>query len=882
MPASRLRRVLLPLVAILVIVLVAAAVLGVGLVRRSFPQTAGDLEVAGLTAPVTVVRDELGVAHLYADTPEDLFLAQGYVAAQDRFFQMDLRRHVTAGRLSELVGEAGVETDTVIRTMGWRRVAEAELPTLSPEARRYLQSYAAGVNAYLAERPSPSQVGLEYVLLAQTAPGYSIEPWDEVDSLAWLKAMAWDLRGNYTDELARARLAGDVSLNQLTSLYPDYPFDQHDPILSDDEWKADLSQGGTAVTDPADEPTDDATTGDRGGAVTPGPDPVRPKNPVDLASLERTESALAAIPPLLSGDDGVGSNSWVVSGEHTESGLPLLANDPHLGVTQPGIWMQAGLHCREVSQACPFDVSGFTFAGFPGVVIGHNQNIAWGFTNLDPDVTDFYWEDIEDGQYRRENTWVPLETRAETIRVAGGEDVEIEVRATDHGPILSDAIDGVRDAGQSAPVNGVESSQRYDVSMAWTGLEKSRTAEAVFALNSATDWEEFRAAAKLFAVPSQNLVYADTEGNIGYQAPGLIPVRQSSTTGKPPGYWPSPGWDPAYDWKGWVPFSQLPFVLNPDDGIIVTANQAVSRFNTPFLTTEWDTGYRSQRILDLLHAAAAEGPLTTDTMTTIQTDTYSEFADALVPALLEVDLDDAFYTEAQDLLRDWDRTAPASGEQSAAATYFYAVWAQVLEQTFNDELPSDLHATGNARWMTLTENLLSKPEDPWWDDKRTVGVVETRDEVLRNAMVEARLDLTRRLSKNPEDWEWGRLHRVSMSHEVFSAEGVPEIVQGIFSDGPYGMPGGSALVNANSWDAGSGTYQVTAAPSMRMVVDLADLDASRWVNQTGNSGHPFHRNYNDQTQAWIEGETYPWVHSPEAVEEAGEQTLTLLPPGSDN
>ncbi|WP_114907498.1 penicillin acylase family protein [Ornithinimicrobium murale] len=875
MPRSLLRRVVVPLAATLVLVIVAAFVLGVGLVRRSFPQADGELTVAGLTSEVEVLRDDRGVTHIYADTSEDLFMAQGFTAAQDRFFQMDLRRHVTAGRLAELVGEPGVETDRVIRTMGWRRVAEQELPKLGADTRRYLSAYTAGVNAYLTDKGSPSQVALEYVVLGQSVPDYRIRPWDDVDSLAWLKAMAWDLRGNYTDELARARLVGQLSRGQLASLYPDYPHETNAPILSEDEWKP----------EPLPAPSDEGTRGAAPSPTAPGADgePDAPGGgpvPAEVAAAyDSTLGALDAVPNLLGEGAGIGSNAWVVSGEHTESGMPLLANDPHLGITQPGIWMQTGLHCREVSAACPFDVTGFTFAGFPGVIIGHNNDIAWGLTNLDPDVTDFYLEETnEDGQVRRGNAWEPIEQRTEVLKVAGGEDVSLTVRETRHGPILSDVIDSVRAAGQTAPINGVESLTSYDVSMAWTGLEVTRTADAVFQLNTATDWDSFRDAARKFAVPSQNLIYADTQGNIGYQAPGLVPIRETSTNGAPPGFYPAQGWLPAYDWKGWVPFSQMPHAFNPADGVIVTANQAVTEGSRPFLTTESDKGYRAQRIADVLAEKLAEGPLTTDDMREIQGDTRNAFADELVPALLEVEVPNSdFYREPQQMLADWDRTAPVDGEQSAAAMYYYAVWANILDLTFDDELPADLAADGNSRWMLVITNLLDRPEDDWWDDQRTAGVVETRDEILRQAMINARLDLTKRSGKDPDSWVWGELHNVPMRHEVLGGDDIPGIVRWAFNEGPFPAPGGSSLVNAFNWEAGSNSFRVTSGPSMRMVVDLADLDASTWVNLGGNSGHPFHPNYNDQTSAWLANETFPWVHSRAAVEKDAAHTLFLRP-----
>lgn len=888
--------------------MIAATVLAVGLVRRPFPQTSGELELAGLSGPVEVIRDERGIAHIYADTAEDLFLAQGFVAAQDRFFQMDLRRHIVSGRLAELVGPAGVDTDKVIRTMGWRHVAQEELTLLSPSARSYLQAYASGVNAYIESRRSPSRMSLEYVVLSLSAPGYQVEPWDEVDSLAWLKAMAWDMRGNYSDELDRGRLVGQVSLEELGSLYPPYPADRHAPILSPGEWAPEElprgdtadSRGGTSGSSSVTPPGEDIDPADRDRIPDPAPPTAPPgaseenwlasgplrddgqaspegEHPPAAVALSQSAAALDAVPALIGRGEGIGSNSWVVSGEHTASGMPLLANDPHLGVSQPSIWQQVGLHCRVVDSECPFDVSGFSFAGYPGVIIGHNQSIAWGFTNMDPDVTDFYLEEVEGELVRRDAGQEPLQIRTETIKVAGGEDVSIEIRQSSHGPILSGIIDDITDLGQSAPLRGVQTSNTYEVALAWTGLIPGTTGEAVFLLNSATNWEEFRDSARAFTVPAQNLIYADREGNIGYQAPGQIPIRRSATHGTPPGYFPTPGWNSSYAWDGFVDFEDMPHVLNPDDGIIVTANQAVIRGDRPFLTSEADKGYRSHRIEVLLDEAIEQRPLTIDAMAQMQLDDHNSFAAALVPYLLQVEMSGDFYTQAQDLLREWDFTAPAQGDQSAAAAYFYAVYVNLLDAVFDDVLPPDLKASGNSRSMLLLEQLLASPDSPWWDDRRTPGVIESRDELIRAALVEARHDLTRQISKDPYDWSWGELHQIRIGHEVLDAEGIPSIIRDLFSQSARPVSGSSAVVNAMNWDASTGTFHVTSAPSMRMVIDLSDFDTARWINHTGNSGHTFHSHATDQTDAWIEGETYPWPFSQAAVQEAGTDVLTLLP-----
>jgi penicillin G amidase len=857
---TRRQQIRLGLIAVaigLVIAVVVGVTLATTAVRRPFPTTSGEISIAGLSGPVEVLRDEQGVPHIYADTADDLAMAQGYVHAQDRFFQMDLGRHATAGRLAELVGEAGVESDMVVRTLGWRRVAEQELPLLEPATRRLLQAYADGVNAYIDSHASPSSMALEYVVLGQRFGGYSVDEWTAVDSLSWLKAMAWDLKGNYEGELTRARLAGRMTMAQIQELYPALNLEARPPILSLDEW----------------DPSSTAPADSRVGLGDLG---------VDLADVDRAEAAYArvgeameAMPEALGRGEGVGSNSWVVTGSKSSTGEPILANDPHLGTGIPSVFYQVGLHCRAVSSTCPFDVAGFSFAGVPLVVIGHNDRIAWGFTNLAADVTDFYLHRLREDTYLRDGEYVALETRTETIRVAGGEDETLVVRSTEQGPLLSDPLAAARDAGANAPVEGREVRERYAVALAWTGLIPSNTADAVVGFNTATDFAEFRDAASKFAVPGQNLVYADVDGNIGYQTPGMIPIRTAAIQGAAPGYWPAPGWDSSYDWRGFVPFAELPWAYNPEDEVIVAANQAVTESTRPFLTTEFDHGYRATRILELIEEADALSPAD---MGEIQMDTANRFARTLVSALLTIDTsDDEFTAEAQRLLLDWDYTTPADdSSEGAAAAYYNAVWRNLLSLLFDDELPRDLWVAGGAQHQAAVAELLSRPDSPWWDNKQTPGITEERDEILRQALQAARLELTRQLGKEPESWDWGKLHTLTFEHDVLGGESIPGPIRWLANSGPYAMPGGPAIINANSWTANEG-YEVDRGPAMRMVVDLSDLDASTWVNQTGQSGHVKHAHYTDQTEAWIAGEQFPWPHTPEAVREATADTLTLVP-----
>jgi len=880
-PLRVARRAALVLAGILVVAALVVSVVGVSLVRRSFPQTEGEIKVPGLSGKVDVLRDERGVPQIYGDSLTDIARAQGFVHAQDRFFEMDLRRHVTSGRLSELVGDAGLETDKVVRTMGWRRVAETELPTLDPQTRTTLQAYADGVNAYLRGR-SPSQASLEYVVLGTRVSDYQIEKWTPADSIAWLKAMAWDLRGDYSNELARARLSTRVTGAQIAELFP--PYDTaNTPILTADQWAPRSTPGQVSSSVPA--ALRSAATGASSRDVA---DALGSASAQDAyAAVGR---ALGAVPALMGRGEGIGSNSWVVGPQRSATGKPLLANDPHLAPGIPGIWYQIGLHCRQKSEQCPLDVAGFSFSGVPGVVIGHNDRIAWGFTNLDPDVSDFYLERVDGNRVLRGTTWEPLETRREVIKVAGKPDETITVRSTRHGPIMSDVLPALDDAGERSPVPVVEgqtppTQQDFAVSMAWTGLQPAKTADAIFALNVAQDFTEFRQAARLFAVPAQNLIYADVDGHIGYQAPGQVPVRVSAFKGAPPGFWPAPGWDETYDWQGDVPFDSMPYSLDPDEGFIVTANQAVTASQTPFLTTEWDYGYRAQRIRERIEAATkGGGTVTAAEMAQIQMDSRNQFAPTLVKALLAVplagpgdsDAQVAFTREAQDLLRDWDFTTPADGSRAgAAAAYYNAVWANLLRLLFDDEVPKGLEADGNSRHMAAVARLLENPKSAWWDNRLTPGVTESRDEILRQAQVEARLELTRKIGKDPDDWRWGRLHTLELTHPL-GGDSVPGIVRSIFNRGDYEMPGGSSIVNANGWRANLG-YETSWAPSMRMVVDLGSFDGSTWVNQTGASGHAFNGHYDDQTDDWVEGRQHPWPFTQKAVREATEEELTLAP-----
>ncbi len=863
---------------LLAVALVASLATAVVTVRRSWPQTGGELVLTGLDEQVRVIRDDHGIPQIYGDTTHDLMLAQGFVHAQDRFFEMDVRRHATAGRLSEMFGKSGLETDLVVRTLGWRRVAEQELRMLKPATRSALDAYAEGVNAYLDGR-SPSEISLEYTVLGLGGLDYEPEKWSAVDSIAWLKAMAWDLRGNLDEEIGRALATASVGKGRTADLYPDYPYAEHAPIVR---------QGGVVGTGP-NEVFDQAA----GPAALSRPAPGAVTGADTVAALTKVHQVLTGVPALVGKGDGIGSNAWVVSGEHTDTGGPILANDPHLGVSLPGVWSQVGLHCRTLSEACPYDVAGFSFSGVPGVVIGHNRDIAWGFTNLGPDVTDLFVERIVGDEWEYDGKRLPLTTRTEKIKVHGGKSVSIDVRSTDHGPLLSDLARFAADSGADVSDDGLidqvkgvgaansdgtsdgttdgtsgGSSGGTGISLAWTALTPRPTADALLALDQASDWRTFHKALSNFAVPGQNVVYADTEGHIGYQATGLVPIRRPGNDGR----LPAAGWLKDTGWTGeYVPYNALPSVLDPDSGIITTANQAVidpARY-PPYLGSDWDYGYRSDRINRLL---AADDELSVQGMGAIQLDDRSAIGEALTPYLLDIDLPKGYYSDGQRLLRTWNYQQDAD---SAAAAYFNVVWREVLRRTFGDELPTALQPDGSSRWFAVVSALLPQGRSSWWDDVSTDDQVEHRSDILRESMMAARDELTALESPNPQEWSWGALHRLNLRSSTLGESGIG-IIEAMFNRGGWKVGGGGSLVNATSWDARKG-FEVTAAPSMRMVIPLDDLDAARWINLTGISGHAYNPHYTDQTDLWAQGSTLPWVFSEKAVKAAASSTLLLKP-----
>lgn len=824
----------------LLLVVLAAAAYGAFSVRNSFPRVAGELAVDGLDDRVEVHRDDLGVPHIYASNEHDLFFSQGFTHAQDRFWQMDFWRHIGSGRLSEMFGDSQLETDIFLRSLGFEALADEEWESLGSTSREILQSYADGVNAYL-DAHSGSGISLEYAILPLQNSGYEIEPWAPTDTLIWAKVMSWDLAGNFQAEIARGLLGQDLTPERVEQLYP---------TISDD--RPVIVEAGQAAT------ADDATFAVLEEAV---PDVMAAGSIVDRVH-ELTGG----------GFEGIGSNNWVVGGEMTASGLPLLANDTHLGIQMPSIWYENSLHCVETTADCRFNVVGFSFPGSPGVIIGHNAHHAWGVTNLAADTSDLFIERVNPDnprQYEVEGDWVDFEVRTETFEVAGGDEVTTEILTSRHGPI----IDGTYiESGVFAGSSTVDTPDQHAVALSWRTLEPSTIIDAFIGINMAASYEEFVAAAASWDIAPQNLVYADVEGNIAYQATGQIPVR-----GEGDGRYPVPGWTSEYDWVGTIPSEEMPRLFNPPQGFIVTANQPVLRpGSTPLIGTDAALGYRATRIHEMLRATSSHD---VQTMQDMQMDSRDDGAETVIPYLLDTDTSsDEAAAAMQEHLEDWstgDDAFQASGNSTGAAVYM-AVWRHLLANTFHDELPEDYWPSGGSRWFAVVNNLLTSPDDPYWDDISTPET-ETMERILINAMSDAHTELTELLGPDPAGWTWGDLHIAHFENQSLGQSGIAPVEWLFNRTAPPRVGGSSSLVNAVGWDTDK-SYLVDWVPSQRMVVDLSDLDSSTFVHTTGQSGHAFHRNYDSMIEMWVDGEHGPMPWTRPAVEDVTVDSLTMVPP----
>lgn len=748
--------------AVSLVALIIALVIGLyAYIVRTHPVVEGEIRLPALQNPVEVVRDQDGIPHIRAENEDDLYIAQGYVQAQDRLFQMDLSRRQASGRLSEVVGGAALNNDKYFLTLGLRRAAEASYGGYSEEAKKVLEKFAEGVNLYIEELKANGKWPLEFKLL-----GYTPEKWTAVDSLTIGKYMAFDLGGHWENQAFRYYLLQNFSKEKALDLFPTYPTNA--PYIIG-------------------------------------------KNELDIES----SFATAVIPHEFNG-----SNNWVVSGERTESGKPILADDPHLSLSTPSIWYQMHLEAPTVN------VSGVIFAGIPGIILGHNEDVAWGVTNTGPDVQDLYIEKRNpDNKYEflYNDKWEKADVIKYEIKIKDEKPEDYEVVVTRHGPVISEFA--------------AESGKENVLSLQWTALQPSTELEAVMNMNKATNWDEFEQALEGFHTPTQNFVFAAKDGTIAYKANGKIPIRK-----KGDGLLPVPGWTDEYGWVDYIPFDELPTVVNPKEGFISTANNKVISDKYPYhISHDWAQPFRQMRIQEVL---SKDDKITVEDMMALQMDKMNLQAREFVPLFTEQlkDSKDTRVREALSILKDWDFVDDAK----RAAPLIFNLWTREIQDVlFEEEIPEETLGLFGGRRQAVDELIrraASGTPGPWIDEHGGLK------KVLEESLLRVLSDLEEEYGKKMEKWKWGDYHQVYFPHPLSSVSPLNVLFN---NSGRMPVGGSQVTVQAAAFkDDGT----VNHGGSWRFVIDTDDLTKGYHLVGPGQSGHVLNDWYHNQMKSWVDGD----------------------------
>jgi penicillin amidase len=789
-----LRKTLLAVLTATLALVVATAVWAYWRVHACLPQLEGTVRLSGLAGRVEVLRDARGVPHLRAHSFDDLLFAQGYVTAQDRLWQMDLSRRVAEGELAEIFGERALQLDIENRTLGLPQVCERAVSELDPDSQRMFAAYARGVNAFIFTHQD--RLPIEFVILR-----YRPRPWREVDSFTVAANMAKMLNTSWREDLMRERIRGKVSPDLYADLFPD-----HSPL---DRPVAELPLG-------------------------PGGRPGAPGSPSPRADLNPVLGAWLAVTFPETPRSGLGSNDWVVSGSHTASGKPLLANDPHLGHGVPSIWYMIHLKAPGV------DVSGVSLPGLPAVILGHNARIAWGVTNTGPDVQDLYIETFNPRaptQYLHNGQWIDAQVREEVIKLRSHEDYHLKVRVTRHGPVVSQEGD-------------------RHLALKWTALEPHAMRFPFWKIDRAQNWQEFLAALRDFVGPMQNFVYTDVAGNIGYYAAAWVPIRRQGD-----GTVPVDGSIDDYDWTGYIPFEDLPHAFNPTGGMIATANGRVVPDGYPYLLTHaWEAPYRTARLHQLLEAG---GKFAVDDMLRMQSDIHAIYFEWLAKQLLTAaaqhppEGSDAQF--ALGVLKSWDGEARAD----SPGPLICRVTDRALHaRTLRPKLGEDLSGYSWSMSPVFIQNVIENRWTRWLPPGDTDFNV-----TLLKSLEEGVQQIPRLVgSADHSAWRWGDTNAVIFHHPLGSLP----LLGRLLDVGPFPQAGTQTTVKQTTPSVGV---------SMRMVVDFDNLDHSVQNVTLGESGQLFSPYYRDQFDAWNHGHSFPMLFSDPAIEKGSVHRLILEPGG---
>lgn len=776
--------------------------------RQRLPQLDGRLYLRGLKGHATIRRDEWGIPHITATHRPDLFFAQGFVHAQDRLWQMEINRRAATGRLAELLGESGLETDRLTRTLGFNRLAQTSWAKMGGQVAADLEAYTAGVNAYLEGKPA---LPVELLLL-----NHRPEPWQLIDSIAFGRLQGWALSHGWASELLRAQLAEAVGTKMADELEIQYA--DRNPLT--------LPQG-IQFNQLSLDPMTQAATGSFLG-----------KGTID--------------------GGGRGSNGWVIAGRHSATGHAILCNDMHLPLTSPSLWYY--LHLRLEGEG-GYHAAGVSQPGMPYILVGHNDHIAWGATLTFNDVEDLFVEKLhpeDPGRYQFQDEWRQAEIYDEPIRVKGEADHIERVIVTHHGPIVSNVL----------PNNG------QALAMSSMALRPYETFDGFAMINEARNWDDFVAGVRHIETPSLNLVYADTQDNIGYYVTGKVPIRAAGQ-----GLVPAPGWTGDHEWVGEIPFAEMPHAFNPESGYLITSNNRIVGDDYPyFLGTAWMNGYRARRLNDLISSQLQEaGRVTLEDCQRFQMDVYSLPGRELVERLANLTTTDSDASLSLRLLREWDYWLTSESVGGTVYQILLVRLAQTilggrlsleLQMAFLGKGPHYLLTPTNEFYGHWTVTLLRLLDDP------ANGWLAERDAVLTRCLAETAVELRRLLGNDPQKWQWGQLHQIRFSH----AMSVQPPLDLIFDQGPVPIGGDTDTVNQTATIPDK-LYETNAfAVSYRQVVDMGNLANSRAMYAPGQSGHLGSPLYGNMIQPWLTGRYFPMTWSETAVATAAEHTLTLLPP----
>lgn len=817
--------------ACLVLVAIIAVIWWLYWIARSpLPQLDGSVAVPGLSAKVRVIRDGHGVPTIEASTLEDLFFAQGYVTAQDRLWQMDMMRRAAAGELSEVIGDATLKMDREQRILGLRPAAESAEKNIPAKDLPYFDAYARGVNAFLESHRD--RLSLEFRLMK-----YQPRPWTVTDSLLVGARMVQDLN-HYSNPpaLTREKILAKLGPELTADLYVNSSWRDRPPT---EARRIDDEPAAKSTDDDDDE--DEEVQPEGSGKLISSEDSTQPH----MAHAFSSQEAYSFRP---------GSNDWVVSGQHTVSGKPLLSNDMHLDHQMPNLWFAAHLKSGN------FDVAGVTLPGVPFVIVGHNQRIGWGFTNVGPTVEDDFIEEFNpQGQYKTPAGWVDAQHRPETIHVKGNPDVTFDVITTRHGPIVTELLPG----------------ETRKIALRWTLQDGEGL--VFFDVNTAQNWDEFRKAFSNFVAPGQNVMYGDIDGHIGYQATGRVPIRAAGD-----GSLPVNGSDDAHEWKGWIPFDEMPRVYDPPGGILATANGRIAPNDYKYsISTEWDAPWRTDRIYRVLESGKKFAPADMLALQMDVSSTYDRFcADKFVYAVDHAANASSRAKQAAEILRDWDGRMSAD---SAAPTIETKARQELVRLLLEPKLGAaqDGAKLGTLSWSSYhwamssvwLESVLTKQPARWlppgysdYESLLTAAVensVQTAKVVLNNSA-----SSSSKVSLAPADlnqWTWGKNYPVDINHLVLSQ--LP-LIGRFTGPGLHPLSGNNYTVKAVGREFG---------PSERLTWNFANFDESTLNLVTGESGIFLSPYYMDQWTAWYGGSTFAFPFSQAAVEQHRAHELTLLP-----